>query len=93
MDADRNWPARLGAAMPAGRSTWGWRPPPSPTAAAVEAGRFWVFPHPEFVELAVRRWHGIAEGNDPELDVEIPGMPPRAEMMAGAALALEPPDD
>ena len=60
-------------------------------ADAVEAGRFWVFPHPEFVELAVRRWHGIAEGSDPEVDVHMPGMSPRAEMLAEVRAALEPP--
>lgn len=96
IDADRNWPARLGE-----------RPPDSPEAAvttpmvrrvidegatpaavadavadAVEAERFWVFTGPEWLELAVRRWHGIADGQNPDLDAEIPGMPPAQEMIA-----------
>ena len=105
MDADRNWPASLGALPPppvtsailgrhARRAIDEGMPPAAVAdvvAAAVEADRFWIFPHPEFVELAVRRWHGIAEGSDPELDVEIPGMPPRAEMMAELRSALAPP--
>lgn len=96
IDADRNWPTRLGE-----------RPPDSPEAAvttpmvrrvidegatpaavadavadAVEAERFWVFTGPEWLELAVRRWHGIADGQNPDLDAEIPGMPPAQEMIA-----------
>jgi len=105
MDAERNWPSRLGALPPppvtsevlgrhARRAIDEGMPPAAVAdlvADAVQAGRFWVFPHPDFVELAVRRWHGIAEGNDPELDVDIPGMPPRAEMMAELLAALAPP--
>ena len=38
-------------------------------ADAVQAERFWVLPHPEFVEIAVQRWHDIAEGVNPRIDV------------------------
>ena len=43
-------------------------------ADAITAGRFWVLPHPEFVELAARRWRRIADGEDPELEVDVPGL-------------------
>jgi len=105
MDADRNWPARLGALPPrpvtsevlgrhARRAIDEGMAPAAvadKVAEAVLADRFWVFPHPDFVELAVRRWHAIAEGNDPELDVDLPGMPPRAEILAELRAALAPP--
>ena len=50
-------------------------------ADAITAGRFWVLPHPEFVELAARRWRRIADGEDPELEVDVPGLPPAAEII------------
>jgi NAD(P)-dependent dehydrogenase (short-subunit alcohol dehydrogenase family) len=90
VDAERNWPARLGE-----------KPDPSPDAAlrrphlnrvidggmppadvaelvagAVEAERFWIFTAPEFMDLAVRRWQAIAEGQNPDPRVELPGFPP-----------------
>ena len=102
LDADRNWPARLGE-----------RPPDTPESAvtlpivrrvidegttpaavadmvadAVEAERFWVFTGPEWLELAVRRWHGIADGENPDLGADIPGMPPAQELMAEVMRAL-----
>lgn len=102
IDADRNWPDRLGE-----------RPPDSPesgvtmpivrrvidegttpaavadlVADAVEAERFWVFTGPEWLEVAVRRWHGIADGQNPDLDADIPGMPPAQELMAEVMRAL-----
>lgn len=43
---------------------------------AVRADRFWVLPHPEFVELCVKRWQDIAEGVDPVLFRDVPGLPP-----------------
>jgi hypothetical protein len=49
---------------------------------AVEAGRFWVFPHQDFLALAVERWHRIAEGLDPAPPEHVPGLPPRSQMIA-----------
>jgi NAD(P)-dependent dehydrogenase (short-subunit alcohol dehydrogenase family) len=43
-------------------------------AAAVEEQRFWVLPHPDFVDIAVRRWHSIAEGQNPVIPTDIPGL-------------------
>jgi hypothetical protein len=60
-------------------------------ASAVVSGRFWVFPQPDFVELAVRRWHGIAEGRDPELMVDTPGLPPTAQIIAEVAALFDAP--
>jgi hypothetical protein len=60
-------------------------------AEAIESGKFWVLPHPEFVELAVRRWHRIAEGLDPETAVDVPGFPPAAQIASEIQAALSAP--
>ena len=105
MDADRNWPAQLGEKPPAAFGSEVIRKHvvraidegATPAAVAdlvadaVVEDRFWVFPHPDFVELVVRRWHGIAEGRNPELLVDTPGMPPAAEIAAEVAALLQPP--
>jgi hypothetical protein len=49
-------------------------------ADAIVSGRFLILSHPEFVELAVQRWRRIAEGNDPEPAVDVPGYPPAAQI-------------
>ncbi len=96
VDAERNWPDRLGEL-----------PPPALTAAvtvphvhravdegmapaavadlvadAVVSERFWIFTNPAFTEVALRRWHGIAEGNNPETAADLPGMPPGDQVAA-----------
>ncbi len=105
MDADRNWPSELGQRPADAFGTEVVRKHVvraidegiTPAAVAdlvadaVGRNRFWVFPHPDFVELAVRRWHGIAEGRDPELMVDTPGLPPAAQIMAEVAALLTPP--
>jgi len=105
MDADRNWPSELGERPADAFGTEVVRKhvvraidegiTPAAVAdlvaEAVGQNRFWVFPHPDFVELAVRRWHGIAEGRDPELMVDTPGLPPAAQIMAEVAALLTPP--
>jgi len=105
MDADRNWPDRLGDAPPPGMGTEIVEPhvrraidegtPPAMVADlvadAVQAERFWVFPNPEFVDVAVRRWHGIADGDNPELEVDVPGLPPAAQLNAEVRALLSPP--
>jgi len=96
MDADRNWPGRLGEPPPAAFGSEVVAPlvsraisegtPPAVVAdvvaEAIATNRFWVFPNPEWVEFAVRRWHGIAEGASPEMGVDVPGLPPSAELAA-----------
>jgi NAD(P)-dependent dehydrogenase (short-subunit alcohol dehydrogenase family) len=103
LDAERNWPSGLGAKPdPAlaseiirkhvGRAIDEGITPAAVAdlvASAVAEGRYWVFPQPAFVELAVRRWHGIAEGRDPELMVDTPGLPPSADIMAEVAALFE----
>ena len=49
-------------------------------ADAVEAGRFWAFIGQEWVDLAVQQRNAIAEGEDPRLGVQVPGMPPTARL-------------
>jgi NAD(P)-dependent dehydrogenase (short-subunit alcohol dehydrogenase family) len=105
LEAERNWPADLGDKPDAafgtaivrkhvGRAIDEGITPAAVAdlvAGAVTEGRYWVFPQPDFVELAVRRWHGIAEGRDPELMVDTPGLPPAAEIMAEVAALLQLP--
>ena len=49
-------------------------------ADAVAAGKFWAFIGQEWVDLAVQRRNAIAEGEDPRLGVQVPGMPPTARL-------------
>ena len=104
-DADRNWPARLGESPPSGLAADALRPhyeraigdgmDPAAVAdlvaEAVASDRFWILPHPEFVELAVRRWHRIAEGLDPDPAVDVPGFPPTAQWVSEIRAALAAP--
>ena len=92
-DAGRNWPDRLGERPPASFAADVLAPhfkraidegtPPVEVAGlvadAIEAGKFWVLPHPEWVELAAERWRGIPEGKNPET-VDSPGLPPVSQM-------------
>jgi NAD(P)-dependent dehydrogenase (short-subunit alcohol dehydrogenase family) len=89
LDAERNWPGELGAEPERAigsdivlghvRRVIDEGMPPAAVADlvadAVQEERFWVLPHPDFVEVAVRRWHDIAEGLNPRLDTEVPGLP------------------
>ena len=100
MDSERSWPAALGEVPPKGlgtdviekhiRRAIDEGVPPAAVADlvadAIETGRYWVFPHPEFVELAAQRWSTIAEGQNPSLMVDTPGLPP-AEQLAAEVLA------
>jgi NAD(P)-dependent dehydrogenase (short-subunit alcohol dehydrogenase family) len=105
-DAERNWPVSLGTrpdhavvadvVLPHVQRAIDEGTNPAVVADlvanAVMAGQFWVLPHPEWVDLAVRRWHGIAEGLDPELNINAPGMPPAAQIADEIAAALSPTD-
>lgn len=95
MDADRNWPAELGeppasdaaqeVALKYARRAVDEGMQPAAVADlvvdAIRTSRFWVFPHPEFVELAMERFHRIGEGLDPLPPENVPGMPPRAQLV------------
>ncbi len=108
VDADRNWPAGLGAPPDPGPAMAVLKPllkhaideGTTPAAVAdivaeaVSNDRFWIFTEQEFLEIAVRRWHQIAEGEDPELEVDMPGMPPASQVLADvrSILAAAQPD-
>jgi NAD(P)-dependent dehydrogenase (short-subunit alcohol dehydrogenase family) len=105
LDAERNWPEGLGAEPDRAigsdivlghvRRVIDEGMPPAAVADlvadAVESDRFWVLPHPDFVELAVRRWHDIAEGANPRLDLEVPGLPPTTQIAEEILASLVPP--
>ena len=102
VDADRNWPAEYGdrpeidpgAAVARNyvRRAIDEGTPPAVVADlvvdAVDADRFWVFPHPAFVDLAMRRFESIGDALNPTLPEETPGMPPRAQIVAEVMAAL-----
>ena len=95
-DAERNWPARLGDSPPRALAAEVLRPhieqviehgtPPGAVADlvadAIVGNKFWILPHPEFVELAVERWRRIADGEDPKTDVDVPGLPPTEQLVS-----------
>ncbi len=109
IDADRNWPAEFGERPendPAGdvmeqyvrrAIDEGAQPAfiADAVADAVQAGRFWVIPQDEFLDLVVSRWATISERADPVAHEHVPGMPPRSQIVAEvmAALGLEAPAD
>jgi len=101
-DSDRNWPDELGA-LPerdaAGEVARkylsraldeGMQPAAVADLVlhAVSSDRFWVFPQREFLELAIARWRDIEEGLDPSLPEQVPGLPPRSELMAEVMAAM-----
>jgi NAD(P)-dependent dehydrogenase (short-subunit alcohol dehydrogenase family) len=104
LDSERNWPSRLGD-RPTQSAAWKVLRPyyeralrdGMPTADvanlvadAIESGTFWVLPHPEWVELAARRWQRIAAGEDPDTAVNAPGFPPTDELVREIKAAMAP---
>ena len=51
-------------------------------ADAIAANRFWVLTDPRFTQLALDRWQRIAEGHNPQTEVDMPGMPPAKQLTA-----------
>lgn len=49
---------------------------------AIRDDRYWIFPHPDWVEIAMERFHRIGEGVNPAQPENFPGMPPRSQMIA-----------
>jgi NAD(P)-dependent dehydrogenase (short-subunit alcohol dehydrogenase family) len=88
LDAERNWPTTLGEvpahdvvadvlAKHVGRALDEGMPPAAVAdvvAESIVTDRFWIFPHPEWLEIALRRWHTIAEGINPEPAADVPGI-------------------
>lgn len=101
-DSDRNWPEELGElpARDAGGEvarkylTRALDEGMQPAAVAdlvleaVSSDRFWVFPQREFLELAIARWRDIEEGLDPTLPEQVPGLPPRSQLVAEVMAAM-----
>jgi NAD(P)-dependent dehydrogenase (short-subunit alcohol dehydrogenase family) len=100
--SDRNWPDELGPAPvrdPINEIARGHferaiaegMPPAAVAdlvAQAIIDNRFWVFPHADFLDIAVERFHRIADGIDPQQLEQLPGMPPRSQIMAETMAAM-----
>jgi NAD(P)-dependent dehydrogenase (short-subunit alcohol dehydrogenase family) len=100
--AERNWPADMGELPPASipaemsrgyleRAIDEGTTPASVAdmvAEAIDESRFWVFPHQNFLDICIERWHLIAERHNPVEPEQMPGMPPRAQMIAEVMAAL-----
>jgi hypothetical protein len=54
---------------------------------AIAQDRFWVIPQQDFLDLAISRWGMIAERANPQPFENVPGLPPRTQMIE-EALAL-----
>ncbi len=106
-DADRNWPAALGDRPEPGLSSEVMSPHieraiaegatpaaiADQVAEAITAERYWILPQREFLEGVLHRWESIAEGRNPELLTDVPGLPPSEQLAAevAAVLASAPP--
>lgn len=96
LEAGRNWPADLGEAPPPAataevtsryveRVIDEGMPPAAVAdlvADAIAAERFWVFTDPAMIDVATRRWQTIAAGENPQMLMNVPGLPPMDELAA-----------
>jgi NAD(P)-dependent dehydrogenase (short-subunit alcohol dehydrogenase family) len=96
LDAERNWPDGMGEIPPLALTAEvtlphvrravdeGMEPAAVAdlVADAIAGDRFWVLTDPGFTAIALRRWQGIATGDNPVLDVEMPGLPPMTQMVS-----------
>ena len=94
--AKRNWPGSLGEVPPPAVTAEVMAPHVqraidegmAPAAVAdlvadaIAADRFWVFTDPHFTEMALDRWQRIAEGHNPQIEVDVPGFPPAKQLAA-----------
>ena len=55
---------------------------------AMRTDRYWIFPNPDFVELVIERFHTVGEGLNPVPAKNVPGMPPREQMVEEMFTAL-----
>ncbi len=102
MDSKRNWPSELGAPPTPDAADQivrrhveraideGMQPAAVADLVidAVREGRYWIFPHADFLEMAVERFHRIAEQVDPIQGRETPGLPPQEQIVAEVIEAL-----
>ena len=107
LDADRNWPAEFGAVPEVDAAAEiarnyvrraideGTQPAAiaDHVLDAVREGRYWVLPHPEFVDIAMERFAQIGEGANPERPEHTPGMPPRSQVLAEVMAAMAATED
>ncbi len=107
LDSERNWPDDLGPvpARTAGaeisrnhvkRAIDEGMQPAAVADLVVDAireDRYWIFPHPDWVDVAMERFHRIGEAANPEQPEHFPGMPPRSQIVAEImqAMGMEPP--
>ena len=100
--SDRSWPDRLGEKPPKAATAQVMAPyldvalaeGLTPAAVAEEvvqalaAEDFWIFPHKSWMPMVVRRWEDIAEGLNPSMPEQLPGMPPSEQIAAEVRAAL-----
>jgi NAD(P)-dependent dehydrogenase (short-subunit alcohol dehydrogenase family) len=103
MDSDRNWPDYLGDVPPEAfgsdivgshvrRAVDEGLTPGTVAdlvADAIEGGRFWVFPHPDWIDMAELRWRTVAEGQNPTGMGNVPGLPPADQIAAEVLASVE----
>jgi NAD(P)-dependent dehydrogenase (short-subunit alcohol dehydrogenase family) len=110
IDSERNWPSEFGAVPdrdPGAEVSRNYvkraidegMQPGAVADLVVDAvrdDRYWIFPHPEWIEIAMERFHRIGDGGNPVQPEEFPGMPPRsqivAEVMAAMGMTAPSPD-
>jgi NAD(P)-dependent dehydrogenase (short-subunit alcohol dehydrogenase family) len=94
--ANRNWPQSLGEVPPPAvtaevisphvqRAIDGGMAPAAVAdlvADAIAADRFWVFTDPQLTQTALDRWQRIAEGQNPQTEVDMRGFPPAKQLVA-----------
>jgi len=102
IDSDRNYPAEFGpppepdAGAEVSRTyvrraiAEGAQPSAVADAVldAVRADRYWVIPHQDFLDIAIDRWGTVAERVDPIPPENLPGMPPRSQIVEEVMAAL-----
>jgi NAD(P)-dependent dehydrogenase (short-subunit alcohol dehydrogenase family) len=95
-EAERNWPEGLGEVPPhtataevtvphiQGLINGGMAPAAVAdlVADAIAAGRFWVLTDPRYTQIALDRWQRIAEGHNPQTEVDFPDSPPAKQLVA-----------
>jgi NAD(P)-dependent dehydrogenase (short-subunit alcohol dehydrogenase family) len=96
IQATRNWPQSLGEVPPRAAAAEVMEPhvqravdeglAPADVADlvadAITTNRFWVFTDARFTQIALDRWQRIAEGHNPQTEVDSPGMPPAKQLTA-----------
>ena len=55
---------------------------------AIRNDRYWILPHPEWVDIAMERFHRIGDGQNPVQPEYFPGMPPRSQIVAEVMAAM-----